>query len=112
MQVSVQIDTPNPPLVAGKPVHTVSWTATRQDDGHVSYAINAHHYGPDDAPLADRLTPVMRAKSIDPAAVPDWVPWPPANWLASLEPDGDDLQAIIDAETYHFEHSGAGSWRS
>ena len=105
VSIYVAIDTPDAPMLDGKPVRTVSWTANRFSSGHTNFTVCAHH-------ACGHLVPLLDAESIDPALVPDWVPWPPANWLASLEPDDDDLQAIIDAETYHFEHSGAGSWRS
>ena len=100
MQVSVQIDTPDAPALDGRPVRTVSWIAIRQDSGDVQYRIYAHHtyvaegQGP--------LTTVLLAESLDPAAVPDWVPWPPAHWLASLElgkPDPDHkIRAYLEQE--------------
>jgi len=111
LQVSVQIDTPDGPAIDGKPVHTVSWTATRHDSGRVEYSVSAHHHGADDAPLCERLTRVLTCELINPAIVPDWVPWPPAGWLASLELRRDrfeDASAAIDAyEAYH-----AAEWRS
>ena len=101
MQVSVQIDTPDAPALDGRPVRTVSWIAIRQDSGDVQYRIYAHHtyvaegQGP--------LTTVLLAESLDPAAVPDWVPWPPAHWLASLELGKPDLigraSVALDAAT-------------
>ena len=97
LQVSVQLDTPDGPAIAGKPVHTVSWTATRSSDGRVSYSISAHHHGADDAPLCERLTRVLTCDALDPAIVPDWVPWPPTHWLASLELDKTDPDAAMRA---------------
>ena len=90
MSVSVQIDTPDAPALDNRVVRTVSWIATRQDSGRVHYTIYAHrrYVADGESPLAT----VLSAESIDPALVPDWVPWPPANWLASLElgkPDPD-----------------------
>jgi len=83
MSVSVQIDPPDAPVLDGRPVRVVSWTATRYDRGDVSYVIYAHHK--DQAEDKEPLTEILRADVIDPAIVPDWVPWPPAGWLASLE---------------------------
>ena len=83
MSISVQLDTPDAPPLDGRPVRLVSWTATRYDRGDVSYVIYAHHK--DQAKDKEPLTEILRAEVIDPAIVPDWVPWPPANWLASLE---------------------------
>ena len=91
LQVSVQIDTPNPPLLDGRPVRLVSWTASRYSHGGVGYTIFAHHC--DDG----GLTTILDAKSIDPAMVPDWVPWPPPGWLASLELGKPDPDAAMRA---------------
>jgi hypothetical protein len=89
MSVSVHIDTPDAPLLNGKTVQSVSWSASLSPWSGLEYTINAHHpYRSDDGgTLDDRLTPVLRTKRVDPAIVPDWVPWPPAGWLASLELD-------------------------
>jgi len=83
MSISVQIDTPDAPPLDGRPVRLVSWSAIRYDRGDVSYVIYAHHK--DQAKDKEPLTEILRAEVIDPAIVPDWVPWPPAGWLASLE---------------------------
>ena len=109
MSISVQLDTPNAPKLDGRPVRLVSWTANRYDRGDVSYVIYAHHK--DQAEDKEPLTEILRAEVIDPAIVPDWVPWPPPSWLASLELRRDrfeDASAAIDAyEAYH-----AAEWRS
>jgi len=116
LQVSVQLDTPDAPPFDGKPVRGVSWTATRHDSGRVTYVVWAHHNNPGDA-LADRISKVAwMDDQLDPAMVPDWVPWPPANWLPSLELDQDQdrIAAMcdsIDAEVYHPEHFAAGVWK-
>ena len=100
MSVSVQINTPDAPVLDGRPVRLVSWSANRYDRGDVSYVIYAHHK--DQAKDKEPLTEILRADVIDPAIVPDWVPWPPANWLASLELGKPDLIAqasvALDAE--------------
>jgi len=113
MQVSVQIDTPDAPALDGRPVRLVSWTATRFSSDHTNYSIYAHHPHGDPTPFGF-LTTVLDATSIDPAIVPDWVPWPPAGWLASLELDRDRIAAMcdaIDAEVYHPEHFANGVWK-
>jgi len=64
--------------------------------------------------------PAMDARPAEPGRVEtvEDVTWVCSSLLAEPvsapkpEPARDDLQAIIDAETYRFEHSGAGSWRS
>ena len=75
MSISVQIDTPDAPPLDGRPVRLVSWSAIRYDRGDVSYVIYAHHK--DQAKDKEPLTEILRAEVIDPAIVPDWVPWPP-----------------------------------
>jgi len=94
MQVSVQIDTPTAPALDGRPIRTVSWIAIRQDSGDVQYRIYAHHtyVAEGERPL----TTVLAAESLDPAMVPDWVPRPPANWLASLDlPKGNPNASLL-----------------
>ena len=99
MSVSVQIDTPDAPPLDGRPVHLVSWIASRfsHSTEYAQYTIFAHHRDGGD------LTTILDAKSIDPDMVPDWVPWPPANWLASLELGKPDLigqaSVALDAAT-------------
>lgn len=88
MSVSVQLATPDGPLLNDKRVEVVSWTAIRyhhSDD--VEYTINAHHpYIPGHDTLEDHITMVLHIReTLDPALIPDWVPWPPTGWLASLE---------------------------
>ena len=111
VSIYVAIDTPDAPRLDGKPVRSVSWSAYRFSRGgaQVEYTLTAHHSDTSLTTLGDGVD--LPAILVD---LPAWVPWPPANWLASLELDRDRIAAMcdaIDAEVYHPEHFGPGVWK-
>jgi len=80
VSIYVAIDTPDAPRLGGKPVRSVSWTAHRFSHAGsvVEFGVYAHHGN-------GQLTRIVEAKAPATPDVPDWVPRPPAGWLASLK---------------------------
>ena len=85
VSIYVAIDTPDAPRLDGKTVRSVSWSAHRypREGAPIEFVVTAHHPHADDAEGC--LTTMLETKSLASPDLPDWVPWPPANWLASLE---------------------------
>jgi len=80
LSISVQLDTPDAPLVDGRPVHVVSWCAVRYGDGEpAGITLYAHHV------TEPYVTVLVRTENLATADVPAWVPRPPSGWLASLK---------------------------